>query len=39
VTVIEVAPHLMPQQLDSAAAAILKQEMEKLGVEVLLAAR
>src|SRR5947209_5583763 len=37
VTVIEVAPHLMPQQLDAAAAAILKQEMEKLGVEVLLA--
>ena len=33
---VEVAPYLMPQQLDAPAAAILKQEMEKLGVEVLL---
>ncbi|HEV3417228.1 MAG TPA: FAD-dependent oxidoreductase, partial [Pirellulales bacterium] len=35
VTVVEVAPHLMLQQLDPAAAAILKQKMESLGVRVL----
>ena len=34
VTVVEVAPHLMAQQLDAAAAAILKQKMESLGVRV-----
>jgi nitrite reductase (NADH) large subunit len=37
VTVVEVAAHLMPQQLDAAAAAVLRQAMEKLGVDVLLA--
>src|SRR5262249_20234871 len=36
VTVVEVAPHLMVQQLDPAAAAILRQQMEGLGVRVLL---
>jgi nitrite reductase [NAD(P)H] large subunit len=36
VTVVEVAPHLMVQQLDAAAAAILKQRMEAMGVRVLL---
>ncbi len=35
VTVVEVAPHLMAQQLDSAAGAILKQKMESMGVRVL----
>ena len=34
VTVVEVAPHLMAQQLDAAAATILKQKMESLGVQV-----
>ncbi|HEV2968792.1 MAG TPA: FAD-dependent oxidoreductase [Pirellulales bacterium] len=35
VTVVEVAPHLMVQQLDPAAGAILKQKMESLGVHVV----
>ena len=35
VTVVEVAPYLMSQQLDADAAAILKQKMESLGVRVL----
>ncbi|HKD37712.1 MAG TPA: FAD-dependent oxidoreductase, partial [Pirellulales bacterium] len=35
VTVVEVAPYLMVQQLDADAAAILKQKMESLGVHVL----
>jgi nitrite reductase (NADH) large subunit len=36
VTVVELAPHLMVQQLDPAAGAILRQKMEALGVRVLL---
>ena len=36
VNVIHLGAHLMPQQLDSAAGAILKSSMEKLGVHVLL---
>jgi ferredoxin-nitrate reductase len=32
VTVVEVAPHLMPQQLDPAAAAMLAKELEALGI-------
>ncbi len=36
VTVVEVAPHLMIQQLDPAGAALLKRKLEDLGVEVLL---
>jgi NAD(P)H-nitrite reductase large subunit len=32
VTVVEVAPHLMPQQLDPAAAAMLAKELETLGI-------
>src|SRR5262245_49754761 len=36
VTVIETAPHLMPQQLDATAAALLNRKMEAMGVEVLL---
>src|SRR5262249_4567766 len=35
VTVVEMAPHLMVQQLDADAAAILRKQMEKLGVGVL----
>ncbi len=35
VTVVEVAPYLMSQQLDAGAAAILKQKMESLSVRVL----
>ncbi len=35
VTVVEVAPHLMVQQLDPAAGAILQRKMESLGVRVL----
>jgi nitrite reductase (NADH) large subunit len=36
VTVVEVAPHLMVQQLDPAGAAILRQKIEGLGIQVLL---
>ncbi|HEV3262445.1 MAG TPA: FAD-dependent oxidoreductase [Gemmataceae bacterium] len=36
VTVVEVAPHLMAQQLDPAGAALLKRKMEAMGVRVLL---
>lgn len=35
VTVVEVAGHLMPQQLDPPSGAILKQKMEAMGVRVL----
>jgi len=35
VTVVEVAPHLMIQQLDPTAAALLKRKMEAMGVRVL----
>jgi ferredoxin-nitrate reductase len=33
VTVVEAAPHLMPQQLDPAAAAMLATALEGLGIE------
>jgi nitrite reductase (NADH) large subunit len=36
VTVVEVAPHLMVQQLDPAAGSLLRRQMEALGVGVLL---
>jgi ferredoxin-nitrite reductase len=36
VTVVEVAPHLMIQQLDPAGAALLRRKLEALGVRVLL---
>jgi NAD(P)H-nitrite reductase large subunit len=36
VTVVEVAPHLMIQQLDPIAGALLKRKLEAMGVEVLL---
>jgi nitrite reductase (NADH) large subunit len=36
VTVIDLAGHLMAQQLDATAGAILKTRMEQLGVKVLL---
>ena len=36
VTVVHLASHLMQQQLDPTAGAILKKAMEKLGVRVLL---
>src|SRR6516165_7080972 len=36
VTVVEVAPHLMIQQLDPTGAALLKRKMEAMGVRVLL---
>jgi nitrite reductase (NADH) large subunit len=36
VTVVEVAPHLMIQQLDPAGAALLKRKLEAMGVRVLL---
>src|SRR5260370_265576 len=36
VTVVEVAPHLMIQQLDPLGGALLKRTLEGLGVEVLL---
>ena len=35
VTVVEAAPHLMPQQLDSPGAELLARNMEGLGIEVL----
>ncbi|HEX3150259.1 MAG TPA: FAD-dependent oxidoreductase [Gemmataceae bacterium] len=34
VTVLEVAPHLMAQQLDAAGGALLRKKMEALGVTV-----
>jgi nitrite reductase (NADH) large subunit len=36
VTVVHLGGHLMPQQLDPNAGAILKNQMERLGVKVLL---
>ena len=36
VSVIHLAGHLMQQQLDAAAGAILRQGMERLGLEILL---
>jgi nitrite reductase (NADH) large subunit len=36
VTVVEVAPHLMIQQLDPPGAALLKRKLEAMGVRVLL---
>src|SRR5205807_3615781 len=36
VTVVEVAPHLMIQQLDPVAGALLKRKLEAMGVEVIL---
>ncbi len=36
VTVIEAAPHLMPQQLDPTGADLLRRKMEAMGVEVRL---
>jgi nitrite reductase (NADH) large subunit len=36
VSVVHIAGHLMQQQLDSAAGAILKSSMESLGIHVLL---
>jgi NAD(P)H-nitrite reductase large subunit len=37
VTVVEVAPHLMVQQLDATGGALLKHKLEALGVRVLVA--
>jgi nitrite reductase (NADH) large subunit len=34
VTVIEVAPHLMPQQLDITGGALLRRKIEAMGIEV-----
>jgi NAD(P)H-nitrite reductase large subunit len=36
VTVVEVAPHLMVQQLDAPGAELLKRKLETMGVRVLL---
>jgi nitrite reductase (NADH) large subunit len=36
VTVVEVAPHLMVQQLDPTGGALLRRKLEAMGVEVLL---
>jgi NAD(P)H-nitrite reductase large subunit len=36
VTVVEVAPHLMIQQLDATSGALLKRKLEAMGVHVLL---
>jgi nitrite reductase (NADH) large subunit len=36
VTVVEVAPHLMVQQLDAVAGALLKHKLEDMGVRFLL---
>jgi NAD(P)H-nitrite reductase large subunit len=36
VTVVEVAPHLMIQQLDPAGGALLKRKLEAMGVRILL---
>jgi nitrite reductase (NADH) large subunit len=38
VTVVEAAPHLMPQQLDPTGADLLRQKLEAMGVQVLLGA-
>jgi nitrite reductase (NADH) large subunit len=38
VTVVEVAPHLMVQQLDSTGGALLKRQIEAMGVKVMLEA-
>src|SRR5262249_2504229 len=38
VTVVEVAPHLMIQQLDPAGGALLKHKLEAMGVRVMLQA-
>ncbi len=35
VTVVEMAPHLMPQQLDEMGGNLLQQKMEEMGVRVL----
>lgn len=35
VTVVEAAPHLMPQQLDAAGAELLRHKLEAMGVRVL----
>src|SRR5439155_18987486 len=37
VTVVEVAPQLMIQQLDATAAGLLQRQMETLGVRIMLA--
>lgn len=39
VTVLESAAHLMPQQLDMTAGAILRQQVEALGIKIQVAAR
>ena len=39
VTVLEAAPHLMPQQLDAEAGAMLAKTMEGMGVQVVTDAR
>jgi nitrite reductase (NADH) large subunit len=39
VTVVEMAPHLMAQQLDATGAALLQRQLEALGVRVLTGAR
>jgi nitrite reductase (NADH) large subunit len=39
VTVIEMAPHLMPQQLDATAAGLLQRRLEALGVRFVLGSR
>src|SRR5205823_14476846 len=36
VTVVEVAPHLMIQQLDPAAAALLRRKLEAMGLHIRL---
>jgi NAD(P)H-nitrite reductase large subunit len=36
VTVVEVAPHLMPQQLDPTGGALLRRKLEAMGLRVLL---
>ena len=39
VTVVEMAPHLMPQQLDAAGGAILKGKLEAMGLRIFLGAQ
>ncbi len=39
VTVVEVAPHLMAQQLDTAGGSLLQRRLEGMGVRVLTGAR
>jgi NAD(P)H-nitrite reductase large subunit len=39
VTVVEAAPHLMPQQLDPAGGDLLRRKLEALGLRVLLGRR